>query len=146
MTERKWAKNIITTHPGMKTPVREGYPNLHHILGLNDRVLKGSFIVNCCWMYAQENPGYMEAHTHPYDEVIGFIGTNPADATDLGAEAEMWMEDEKYITRNSCIIYIPKGIKHCPLTVRDITRPIFHFDIQLSDEVRTLEAIGKNGL
>ncbi len=146
MTGGKWAKNIITTHPGAMTPVREGYPNLHHILGLNDRVLKGAFIVNCCWMFAQENPGYMAAHTHPYAEVIGFIGTNPANPNDLGAEAEIWIEDEKYVTRQSCLMYIPAGIKHCPLTVRDITRAIFHFDIQLSDQVRILEENGQNGL
>lgn len=134
--EGKWAKNIITTHHRMTPPAREGYPNLHHILGLNSKLLEGAFIVNCCWMFASEDPGYMAAHTHPYDEVIGFIGTDPDDTNNLGAEAEIWMDDEKYVTQKSCIIYVPKGLKHCPLTVRDIKRPVFHFDIQISDEVR----------
>jgi hypothetical protein len=135
MAEKKWEKYIITTHHHMTPPAREGYPDLHHILGLSNDIIKGAFIVNCCWMFASEDPGYMAAHTHPYDEVIGFIGTNPDDVNDLGAEAEMWMDDEQYITSKSCIMYIPKGLKHCPLTVRNIKRPVFHFDIQLADKV-----------
>ncbi|HSW58228.1 MAG TPA: hypothetical protein VLH15_07490 [Dehalococcoidales bacterium] len=136
MAEGKWAHNIITTHHRMTPPARDGYPNLHHILGLSDKVLTGAFIVNCCWMFAAEDPGYMAAHTHPYDEVIGFVGTNTENVNDLGAEAEMWMDNEKYTVSQSCIMYIPKGLKHCPLTVRNIVRPVFHFDIQLTDEVK----------
>jgi hypothetical protein len=134
MPERKWSNHIITTHPLMPQPVGPGYPNLHHILGVNDNVIKGAFIVNCSWMFASENPGYMAAHVHPYDEVIGFVGTNPEDSYDLGAEIEMWIEDEQYIIHKSCLMYIPKDVKHCPLTVRDIRRPVMHFDIQFSNK------------
>jgi hypothetical protein len=138
MNEGKWAKNIITTHHHMTPPAREGYPDLHHILGLTDDIIKGAFVVNCCWMFANEKPGYMAAHAHPYDEVIGFIGTDMNNVNDLGAEMEIWMDDERYVSTSSNIIYIPKGLKHCPLDLRNIIRPIFHFDIQITDKVRFL--------
>ncbi len=40
------------------------------------------------------------------------------------------MGDEQYIITKSFLAFIPKGLAHCPLTVRDVKRPIFHFDIQ----------------
>lgn len=139
MAERKYAKYIVMKPPSPPA-VRTGRsdlekletPRLHHILGLNDRVVEGAIMVNFSWVFAGEEPGRMEAHVHPYPEVIGFAGTNPDDPNDLCAEAELWMGDEKYIIKNSFLVYVPKGLKHCPLIVRDIKRPVFHFDIQLT--------------
>lgn len=72
------------------------------------------------------------AHTHPYDELIGFAGINPDDLHDLGGEAELWMGDEQYFINNSFMVFVPKGLKHCPLVIRNIKRNIFHFDIQFT--------------
>jgi len=129
MSELKYANYIITEYP-RELPTMEGGPELNHIFDLNDAVVKGAFHVHCAWVSPGPNPGVYGAHTHPHDEVIGFIGTNPEDPTDLGAEAELWMDDEKYIITKSFLAFIPRGLKHCPLTVRDVKRPIFHFDIQ----------------
>ncbi len=107
-------------------------PKLHHILSINPKRIEGSIIMNCSWMLAGEDAGRMDAHTHPYPEIIGFVGTNPDDLQDLGAEAEMWMDDEQYILTNSFLVYVPSGLKHCPLTVRNIKRSVFHFDLQLT--------------
>jgi hypothetical protein len=46
---------------------------------------------------------------------------------ELGGEIEFWLEDEKYMLTKSCIIFVPKGMKHCPIVFRRIDRPIFHF-------------------
>lgn len=88
--------------------------------------------MNCSWMLAGEDAGRMDAHVHPYPEIIGFVGTNPDDLNDLGAEAEIWMDDEKYILTNSFLVYVPSGLRHCPLTVRNIKRNVFHFDLQIT--------------
>ena len=107
-------------------------PKLHHILGINSRRIEGAITLNCSWMLAGEDPGKMDSHTHPYPEIIGFAGTNPDDLYDLGAEAEIWMDDEKYVLTNSFLVYVPSGLRHCPLTVRNIKRPVFHFDLQIT--------------
>jgi len=141
MAERKYEKYFIVKPPsfpaGMKRPPSDldklETPRLHHILGLSDRVVAGAIMVNFSWMYAGEDPGRMEAHVHPYPEVIGFIGNNPEDPDDLGAEAEIWMDDEQYIIHSSFMVYVPKGLKHCPLIVRNIKRPVLHFDMQLTE-------------
>ena len=141
MAEKKYEKYFIMKPPsppaGMERPPSDldklETPKLHHILGLSDRVVEGAIMVNFSWMYAGEDPGKMEAHVHPYPEVIGFLGNIPEDPDDLGAEAEIWMDDEQYIIHRSFMVYVPKGLKHCPLIVRDIRRPVLHFDMQLTE-------------
>jgi len=138
MAELKYEKYFIKDSGLSK--VREGerpfgnnkVPQLHHILGINRRRIEGAIMMNCSWMLAGEDPGRMDAHTHPYPEIIGFVGTNPDDLLDLGAEAEIWMDDEKYVLNNSFLVYVPSGLRHCPLIVRNIKRPVFHFDLQIT--------------
>jgi len=40
------------------------------------------------------NP-WLEFHAHPYDEILLFMGTDPHDIEDLGAEVEILMGDER---------------------------------------------------
>ena len=137
---KKYAKYIVmASSPKLEAKAARGgdlskvdTPKLHHILALNNAVAEGSIMVNCSWVYAGENPGRMGAHSHPYPEVIGFAGGDPRDADNLGAELEFWMEDEKYLIDKSCLIYVPAGIKHGPIETRNLTKDIFHFDIQLT--------------
>jgi hypothetical protein len=128
----KYEKYIITKapppHPGFK-----GAPGLKQVLMVNGEILQGAFHVSCAWISPGPNPGVYEAHVHPHDEIIGFIGTNPGDPTDLGGEAELWIDDEKYAITESFMAYFPKGLKHCPLSVTNVKRPIFHFDIQIAE-------------
>lgn len=118
--------------PGERPFGKFQVPKLHHILSISRRRIDEAITMNCSWMLAGEDAGKMDRHTHPYPEIIGFVGTNPANLNDLGAEAEMWMDDEQYILTKSFMVYIPSGLKHCPLTVRNIKRPVFHFDLQIT--------------
>ena len=137
---KKYAKYIVMASPPQPEAkaARGGdlsklvTPKLHHIMSLNSAVAEGSIMVNCSWVWAGEDPGRMDAHAHPYAEVIGFAGGDPKDADNLGAEAEFWMDDEKYIINKSFLVYVPAGLKHCPLIVRNIKRNFFHFDIQVT--------------
>src|SRR5208337_5580397 len=42
---------------------------------------------------------------------------------------ELWLEDEQFILNKSFIAYIPAGMKHCPLRIRRIDKPMFHFTL-----------------
>src|SRR4030042_306678 len=66
-------------------------------------------------------------HAHKYDEVIAFFGTNHDDPYDLGAEVELWLGDEKHIIKKTSLVFIPAGLKHCPLTFPKGDRPGFHY-------------------
>ena len=46
------------------------------------------------WIWEIPNPpGLLGAHSHPFDEVVLLIGSNPRDARDFGGEIEWWMGD-----------------------------------------------------
>ena len=59
--------------------------------------------------------------------MIAFMGTNPDDIHDLGGEVELWIDGEQNIIDKSFVAYVPPGVVHCPLVIRRIDRPIFHF-------------------
>ena len=68
-------------------------------------------------------------HVHDCPEIIGFFGGNPESPYDLGAEVEFWLEDEMHLITTSAMIFVPAGLKHCPLILRRVDRPIFHFSV-----------------
>ena len=59
--------------------------------------------------------------------MLGFFGSDFDAPYDLGGEIEFWLEDEKFLLTKSCLIFVPKGMYHCPLVIREVRRPIFHF-------------------
>jgi hypothetical protein len=96
---------------------------------LDSEVIKGAFYVECVWFWPtpEESKGSPEPHTHDYDEVIAFFGTNFNDPNDLGGIIELWIDGERNLMNQSFLAFIPAGIVHCPLKSIRIDRPIFHF-------------------
>lgn len=83
-----------------------------------------------------KNP-YIAGHDHPYDEVLFFQGFNPDDTLDLGGVFEIMLEDETHLIDSTCSIYIPAGMRHNPLTVVSIERPVGLAAISLDGLYRT---------
>jgi quercetin dioxygenase-like cupin family protein len=67
-------------------------------------------------------------HKHDYEEIFLFLGTNPEDTTDLGAEIDFWIgegdEREKVTFTTSSSIYIPPNTVHFPQVWRNVKRPV----------------------
>ena len=99
------------------------------ILYLDDEVIKGAFYATCSWFGKAHNKSLSKPHAHDWDEVLAFIGSNPEDPSNLGGEFDIWLDDEKHTITESCFVYIPKGLKHCPIVHRRIDRPIIHLSI-----------------
>jgi hypothetical protein len=134
MAEYKHSKHIITktksdlTLPAFRREALKTAGDTRTAMAyLDDDVFKGAFYCECVWFWKGMDKPEVEAHTHPFDEVITFFGTNPKDPEDLGGEVEIWLEDEKITLTKSCLIFVPKGMKHCPLHIKRVDRPIFHF-------------------
>ena len=102
---------------------------------MDNEVLPGAFYLETVWAYPRSSnepvnkypQTIAEPHTHDFDEVLCFFGTSLDDPHDLGAEVEFWLGDEKHIITKSASIFIPKGLKHCPLVYRKVEKPIFIF-------------------
>jgi uncharacterized RmlC-like cupin family protein len=58
-----------------------------------------------------------------------FLGTDPKDPQDLGAEVEFWIgegdDQEKIVFTTSSSIYVPPGVAHFPQIWRNVRRPVF---------------------
>lgn len=75
-----------------------------------------------------------EPHAHDFDQFTCFIGGNPTDIGDFGAEVELFLgpEGEKHIITNTTIVHIPRGLIHCPLNFKKVDRPIMFMNIPLT--------------
>jgi hypothetical protein len=131
MAETKYGKYIITEYQEKAeapwTP--EFKPGeLIPLLFLDSRVVKGAFYVESNWTmppFANESHG--ESHSHDYDEVLAFFGSDPEHPHDLNGVAEVHLGDEVHTVTKSCLIFVPKGTRHGPIDFKRIDRPIFHF-------------------
>ncbi len=135
MSNSKYGKYIVTQlkNPAHLTPEynAEYAKWAKRVLYLDDNLIKGAFQMNCSW-YCQTPPGKTlesNPHSHDADELIGFFGGNPDKPYDLGAEIEFWIENEQHIITSTAMIFVPRGLKHCPLILRRVDRPIFHFSV-----------------
>ncbi len=93
--------------------------------------IEGSFYTDFLWMWEGTSKGNLEEeHSHDFDEVIGFIGAKgQQDPHDLGSEIELWLGGEKHIITKSCLIWVPRGLKHCPLKLTRIGSPTLAFTV-----------------
>ncbi|OGN96895.1 MAG: hypothetical protein A2Z77_00420 [Chloroflexi bacterium RBG_13_51_36] len=145
MVSKKYAKNIVSESiaPPMNKESMNEYKKMmedqkkagnsvevNMLYTIQDSIVKGSFHMGASWVMNLKGtkPVQMElANTHDCDEVLGFAGSDPDNPRELGAEVELWLEDEKYIINKSCFVFIPKGMKHCPMLIRKVDKPFFGF-------------------
>jgi hypothetical protein len=73
-----------------------------------------------------------ESHAHDFDEIFHFYGGDPMDISDFGAEVELTLEGEKHIITRSTVVYIPKGMHHCPLNITKVKKPIIFINVALT--------------
>lgn len=73
-------------------------------------------------------------HVHDYDEAIFFIGSDPRNFSDLGAEVEFSIgeEEEKHVFDKPTAVVIPKGLPHCPIVTKRLDRPYLCMAVSLT--------------
>jgi hypothetical protein len=71
-------------------------------------------------------------HHHDFPEMLCFIGGNPEDVTDLGAEIDFTLGGEKHHINTAAVVSIPSGVEHCPIVFTKVSQPIIFMEISLS--------------
>jgi hypothetical protein len=75
-----------------------------------------------------KQPGH-PSHKHDVDEYVWFHGADPNNILDFGAEIELIMgageDEEKHFINQACVVYVPAGLYHLPITFKKVTKPIF---------------------
>ena len=135
MAEKKYEKYIVreAMRPGdFLDPMAAGFMTMPPLIFLNgDKPVKGSNqFLEVVWIWAEGaaavNPD-RPPHSHGFDEVFVFLGSNREDPDNLGGEVEFWLgegkDTEKYLFTTSTCIFVPKGLVHLPMIFRKIKRP-----------------------
>jgi hypothetical protein len=83
-------------------------------------------------LFTVTKPMVMSArHAHDYDETLFFLGGNPLNFFDFGAEAEILLgdEDERHMINTTSIVYVPRGLMHCPIYFKKVDKPVMFMHI-----------------
>jgi hypothetical protein len=103
------------------------------LLAMDGQIMKGAFYMELAWFWPGKWPqkkgdeGTVKSHSHPFDEAIAFVGSDPKDPYSLGGEVELWVDGKQNILDRSFVAFIPAGTMHCPLKILKVDKPIFHF-------------------
>jgi hypothetical protein len=69
-----------------------------------------------------------KAHKHNTPEILYFIGGNPMNFKEFGAEVELTMgegaDEETHVITATTWVYLPRNISHCPLNFKRVDKPI----------------------
>lgn len=104
----------------------EGFLQL--LLYLDTVKLAGAPYMETVWFKTENDTG-PAPHVHEFPEFIAFMGTDPDNPEELGAEIQFYMGDNKEYesTTKSTIVYVPANVLHGPIIVPKMTRPVIHF-------------------
>ena len=148
MAQPKYSKYQV------KVPIREVGANLK-VKGvtLPTRTYMSNKLVPGCnvyleftWIHEMPEPSFVvpAIHSHPYDQVTLTIGSDPHNPEYLGAEIEFVVGDEKLIIDKTSAVYLPKGLKHGPLTWKRFEKP--HIEMAIMLGAGSLEQARMGGL
>jgi hypothetical protein len=130
--QSKYGKYIITKDIYRKIPTDyEGTSLLSHNGELKADVSLGYHCVTKPILFS-------ETHSHNNEEILCFIGGNPKDITDFGAEVEIELgpEHEKHVITQTACVSIPANLQHCPLNIRKVDKPIVFLEISLTNSYK----------
>lgn len=101
----------------------------------NELVPGCNLYIDLSWIYAlpEPNPHVFE-HSHNYDKIVLHIGADTENFEDLGGEIEYYVGGQPLAFDTTTALYIPKGIKHGPITWKKFTKPHIEMSIMLGAE------------
>ena len=124
------------TPAGGNSPMKLGPGNADHLAWMHGKDLEG-LNANMDWGFFS-SPGLWHqgvgAHVHTADEVLVFVGTDPARMNYLGAEIEIDLgkEHERFLINKPSVVVCPAGTAHGPFVTHWVDRPFAFFSINLS--------------
>ena len=123
-----YAGNYVEKYERPDGKIPEAPPGfIKFLVYIDGKKLKGAPYAEIIWFCTTNDTG-PAPHSHDdFDEFIGFIGTDPKHPEELNAEVSFYIEDEKVSIAKSCLIHIPRGLKHSPIFVPRLDKPILHF-------------------
>jgi mannose-6-phosphate isomerase-like protein (cupin superfamily) len=99
---------------------------MRKIAWIDDCHIKGAPYFEIMFFMSPREPK-PPTHTHEFDELLGFISSDPDDPENLGGTVRVTIEDEWLTLTKSSVIFVPAGVRHSPFVIDKMSRPIIHF-------------------
>lgn len=126
MAETKYGKHV------MKGLIRD----IGHYTGYSMLAHQGELGADCSIGYhcISAPISFDKPHSHDFTELLFFIGGDPTDICDRGAEVEVCLgeEGEKHVIDTVGVVSIPGGLVHCPINVKNVKKPIVFLEVSLT--------------
>jgi hypothetical protein len=128
----------VAYHPNNRSVKGVTFPDE---IFLDSDLVEGSpIIIDIGWRFEVPDPDPVEwTHSHDFDEALCFIGTDPKNPRDLGGEIEFHIGDEIHTFDTTTVIYVPKGLPHCPFMHKRVDRPFLLVVIGLAGRYPTAD-------
>lgn len=123
--------------PAMDAEFKEIYDQFaHRILWMDGNVIPGAFQMNTAWYTAAapRDPMFTEHKHDDTSELVCFFSGDEKDPYNLGGEIEFSLEGERHLLTKSTMIFVPAGMRHNPMRILKVTRPIFHCSIIMKEK------------
>jgi hypothetical protein len=99
-------------------------------VSLDSEVSKGAFYVDFVWIWNGDMTMAPEPHAHDWDEMIGLVSwADKANPRAIGGDVSININKEDYKIKQSSLIFVRKGVRHCPIEFKNIKRPVLCFTI-----------------
>jgi hypothetical protein len=103
----------------------------------SNQFVEALWVWSDCIIGADPKEPHLHPHSHTFDEMFLWLGSNPEDPSDLGAEVEFWLGDEgekrdKVTFDTSTLIFVPAGLRHLPIVYKRVKRPLMHMAIGIN--------------
>jgi hypothetical protein len=135
-----------------KVPLRTPYDTGPLVIFSKERIKEASSIIEYGIVSGDMTIGdgsFVSKHKHDYEEIFMFLGTDPKDPQDLGAEVEFWIgegdDQEKIVFNTSSSIYVPPNTAHFPQIWRNVRRPVFTVVVMPSLKIKQLKPVSSKG-
>jgi hypothetical protein len=124
----KYVKSLKFTDPGRgcyrQQTVMDG-----KFLGLDVHIRYGS-----CWTAGKMGQEPYRPHTHDFDQIMLWLGSDMNDLSELGAEVELCLGEEMdtHMITTSTAVAVPRGMPHFPATITKMDKRIIYMEVSLA--------------
>jgi hypothetical protein len=125
MSNNKYAKHILTKKLIRDIPYYTGKSIVAHDGELNADCSMGYHCIS-------KPMSFDDPHSHDFVEMLCFIGGDPTNIMDLGAEIEFYLGGEKHVITKPAVVSIPKGLIHCPIIIKKVKKPLVFLEVSLT--------------
>ncbi len=133
MAESKYNKLFLTEPELVNKPMVE----MKHPAAYIDSALHfgADTDFSMAWRYITE-PILLDRvpHAHDFNQFLCFFGGNLENMFDFDATIELYLGKEQtlHLIEKATVVFIPKGMHHCPLNFKRIGKPVLFHPIALT--------------